>query len=239
MPDIIYFGQNLFSIEQARMLNSSLSSFPLEKEKRFIVIEVEKISTEASNALLKILEEDADFISNSIFIFLVRDSSILLETILSRSILVTMESNSEFEFIKLVGNQGFKKRDLVAFMCSFKESELKRALYIKEKFNLDIEVLAENLEKAFKMKELSLEFFKFFEDLKMFPFSFAFRAIEYLFLRSSRANISKISYYYSTFFKGNKHSAKQCKDNQALFLLMWFFLNKYSIFEELRKKAEI
>src|SRR4030042_882139 len=70
------------SIEQIRQIQHTASLPPFEGRCRIYIIEnAESLSVEAANALLKTLEEPE---SNVVFILLVTDSSLLLETVVSR-----------------------------------------------------------------------------------------------------------------------------------------------------------
>ncbi len=70
------------SIEQIRQIQHTANLPPFEgRYKVFIIQNAESLSVEASNALLKTLEEPE---SRIVFILLVTDSSLLLETIASR-----------------------------------------------------------------------------------------------------------------------------------------------------------
>lgn len=73
---------DLHSIESIRSLIQEAALPPLESTRRFFIIdEVEKMTTAASNALLKTLEEPP---SQSHFILVTQDSDALLSTIVSR-----------------------------------------------------------------------------------------------------------------------------------------------------------
>lgn len=70
------------SIEQIRQIQHTASLPPFEGKYRLYIIEnAESLSVEAANALLKTLEEPE---SKVVFILLVTDSSLLLETVVSR-----------------------------------------------------------------------------------------------------------------------------------------------------------
>ncbi|HEY95195.1 MAG TPA: DNA polymerase III subunit [Dehalococcoidia bacterium] len=74
------------SIEQIRQMQHTASLPPFEGKYRIYIIEnAESLSVEAANALLKTLEEPE---SKVVFILLVTDSSLLLETVVSRCQLV-------------------------------------------------------------------------------------------------------------------------------------------------------
>lgn len=231
-PDILYFGGALFSIENARNIILKTVSEPLELETRYVIMASDKFSPEAQNAVLKLLEEDTDYSAKSKFIFIVRTSSILVETILSRSVLVTLESNSTKEFMNLVGSRGFTKKDFVAYLCAFKETNLQKASYIKEKFNLSCDDLYDAVDKMYKITDLSQDFFNGVDNLKAYPYLFVYRAIEYLFIRQTQKNLKYLEEFYKLFYRKNYNKAKNVRDNMAVMLQMWYYLNKRPLFDK-------
>jgi len=235
-PDVFYFGGPLFSIDNARMLIRQTEAQPLEFDERYIIFDVDKYSPESQNAILKILEEDFDFESNARFIFIVRSSSVLLPTIQSRSVTVVLESNSTREFESLVLKKQYTKKEYVAYLCSYKEVNLNKALYIKEKFNLNIEEISDKLQKMYVPKELSQDFFTNLEDLKAYPFIFVYKAIEYDFVVNNKQNMYELERFYRLFYRKNFNKSKNVRDNLAVMLRMWYFLNKREFFNQYYKE---
>ena len=229
-PDILVFNQQLFGIAEARQLKQTIQTNPMELDTRYVVFYPEKYSQEAQNAILKLLEEDTDFTANTVFIFIVKTSSILLKTIESRSVITQLESNKEREFISLVKNKGFCKPEFVATICSFKEETLNKALYIKEKFNLDVDSLQEAVNKIFQFTEITEEIFQILEPLKMFPYAFIFKAIESEVVRSK--SLKNLEEFYNIFYRDNKHRSKTVKENISLIIRAFYFVNKYEEFKK-------
>lgn len=233
-PDILYYGGELFSVAEARDLINKSMSEPIEFQSRFVIFNVEKLSPESQNTILKLLEEDNEFEAKSKFIFIVRKQSSLLETIQSRSVLVTLESNSKREFEKLVSMRGFQKSDFVAYVCSGKETLLNKAVYIRDKFNLNLDELQEKVLKIYNQKQLNQDIFDKIDELKMFPYIFVYRAIEHEFIRNSK-NIMKLKNFYSLFFKENYNKTKNVKENLAGMLNIWYYLNKENLYNKYSK----
>ena len=85
--NLIYLGcesPNTISIDDIRNLKINLSKPPFNNSNRFIIIDdVELINANASNALLKLVEEPSNF---DFFIFINNKKQKLIETLFSRSI---------------------------------------------------------------------------------------------------------------------------------------------------------
>lgn len=92
-PDIQWVGQDLevrsIKIEEVREVIHAAAMRPYEgKWKVFILVRAERMTTEASNAFLKTLEEPPE---HTIFMLLVETKAYLLETIQSRSFEIRMK----------------------------------------------------------------------------------------------------------------------------------------------------
>ncbi|PIR85397.1 hypothetical protein COU15_01040 [Candidatus Kaiserbacteria bacterium CG10_big_fil_rev_8_21_14_0_10_45_20] len=100
-PDFYRARHESFLVEDARHICNYASLKPVE-EKKYIVIGVDTINTEAQSALLKAVEEGT---GHSIFFFLVGTGVSVLPTLLSRCVVLGGETNistSEGEdFLKL------------------------------------------------------------------------------------------------------------------------------------------
>ncbi len=235
-PDILYFGGDLFTIDNARQLLRAVQSEPIELDFRIVVIASDRASVEAQNAILKLLEEDSDFQAKSKFIFIVRSASQLVQTIQSRSFIISFEANSTREFLTLVRQKEFVKAEYVAYLASWKESNLRNILYIKDKFNLNVEDLYDKIDKMYKASELTLEFFTTLEELRAYPFVYVYRAIEYQIIRTNKALLPKLETFYSLFYKTNRKKTKNVRDNLAILLQAWYYLNKPDMFEQYAKE---
>lgn len=238
-PDVLLYLNDSFTIADSRDLIEKTSIFPFEKPFRFVIISFEKASNESLNALLKLLEEDGSAEVNSKFIIFVRDSGLLLDTILSRSTLVTLASETKDQFHALVVKKGFNKKEMISFVSNYQEKDLSNLSFLKEKFNLDLEELFVHIDKAFRLPEPSAEFFKCFEKWKQVPFKYAYRLIEFIFIRNSRTNLQNLMLYQEIFMRGNSTYHKECKLNEYQFLLMHYFFHKKILLDKFIKKAKI
>lgn len=92
-PDVFEYsapgGANSFHIDIIRSVINSAYVLPNEADyKVFILGNAECMSMPAQNALLKVLEEPPSYV---VFILTAKSKSMLLETVLSRSVVVTLE----------------------------------------------------------------------------------------------------------------------------------------------------
>lgn len=89
-PDIIYVekpaDRKTIGVEPIRALNDDVAIRPFYAQKKvYIINEGDILTPEAQNALLKTLEEPPEY---AVFIIVVENSSVLLQTVLSRSALI-------------------------------------------------------------------------------------------------------------------------------------------------------
>lgn len=83
------------SVEAVRTIKADAPSFPCEGELKFYIIkDSDKLTVQAQNALLKILEEPPSFV---VFILITENASLLLPTIRSRAPIFRMQSFSDAE----------------------------------------------------------------------------------------------------------------------------------------------
>ncbi len=131
-PDIKWIGQDMkqrsLKIEEMRETIGAASFKPYEgKRKVFILVQADRLTPDASNALLKTLEEPPD---KTIFILTADSRSNLLETILSRSFEVRLRplgKTAERESIALE-LQDKKWEDLLETYAGSNREELKKKL---------------------------------------------------------------------------------------------------------------
>lgn len=82
-----------FGIEDVRKIQQKISLRPFKGEKKTLIVNLYKgISTEAQNAMLKLLEEPP---SSSIIILQVENSGIFLPTILSRAQIIEIKNEED------------------------------------------------------------------------------------------------------------------------------------------------
>lgn len=89
-PDIIYIekpsDRKTIGVEPIRALNDDVAIRPFySKKKVYIINEGDILTPEAQNAFLKTLEEPPEY---AVFIIIVENSSVLLQTVLSRAALI-------------------------------------------------------------------------------------------------------------------------------------------------------
>ncbi len=165
-PDIfqIHPIEDMISVDQIRELPKVLAYPPLELPKRFIIIHcAEKLNVQASNALLKVLEEPP---SHSIFYLLTREPSDLLQTIQSRiqQIRFSPLSNSA-----LLGLEGAKSLGIANAFLGYAEGSFQRAETVLAQPNLldQLELAAEMLVRQWENSpRISSDSFRWVESLE-------------------------------------------------------------------------
>ncbi len=88
-PDVHYAYYESFGIDDGRALQEMQSLKPISGDKKFFIIALSSITSEAQNALLKVFEEPTP---GSHFFVIARSGSILLPTLASRMMYVRHES---------------------------------------------------------------------------------------------------------------------------------------------------
>jgi len=108
-PDVMSISAegNAIKIEQIRLLKQTAYLKPMIGKKRvFIVVEAEKMTEEAANSFLKILEEPPFF---SHIILVTHNSYLILPTIKSRCQILSFSPASREEMGKILLEMGYKK----------------------------------------------------------------------------------------------------------------------------------
>lgn len=111
-PDLYSIAYETLGIDDARQIAQYASLRPLG-EKKFILVYAARLTTEAQSALLKVLEEGS---GHSVFFFIVPPGVPLLETLLSRCVVVREHSKEDHtalgkEFLKLSYAERLKKAE--------------------------------------------------------------------------------------------------------------------------------
>ena len=119
-PDIITLtpdeGKAAISVDNIRELYSSVMIKPYSAEKKVIIIPgCEKLNVQAQNALLKMLEEPPSYI---VFILLTSNSNYFLETVLSRSLKLSMQPYSDNEIRAILSANGFSSVSDTVISCA-------------------------------------------------------------------------------------------------------------------------
>lgn len=91
-PDLLERRYQSFNIDNAREIKQFHSMRPVVSDaKKIFILTIDNITTEAQNALLKLLEEPADY---AIFFLLLPSTHLLLPTIKSRLFIIDNNSNN-------------------------------------------------------------------------------------------------------------------------------------------------
>lgn len=153
-PDIKEYGEEkekyTFKVEMSREIRSDAFVIPNDSDKKvYIIKEAQNMNDSSENALLKIFEEPPHF---DHFIMTCPSRSAMLDTVLSRSALISLGYNEESydaETQKLTG-------EIISALCSENELRLLEALAPlsadKERFLPVIGCLRRNLLEALKLK---------------------------------------------------------------------------------------
>src|SRR3989344_8109973 len=98
-PDVICQTYESFNMENSSEIKDWHSKLGVTKGKRVCIIASNFINREAEQTLLKIIEEPAE---NTHFFLIVPDSSVLLDTIISRTHIIKIDKNQNKEIQKEV-----------------------------------------------------------------------------------------------------------------------------------------
>lgn len=103
-PDVVTVslpeGKASISVEAVRDIKSSAVKVPVENDYKFYIIrDSEKLTVQAQNALLKVLEEPPAFV---VFILITTSASLLLPTIVSRAPVFRMQSFTADELFQIL-----------------------------------------------------------------------------------------------------------------------------------------
>lgn len=109
-PDFFNKKYENFTIDDAREIKSHHETMPVtEAGKKIFIINMNGITAEAQNAMLKLLEEPADYAH---FFLIISSPHLLLSTVRSRLQFVEIESgvnNGKFADIEVIRNEEAKK----------------------------------------------------------------------------------------------------------------------------------
>lgn len=109
-PDLFYLGgKDSIKIEEVRELIARISLKPFNsRHKTAIIDNAERLTIEAANALLKTLEEPP---GQAVIILIAKNSSMLLETIVSRARVVKFFKTNSEELLKILKENNIKESD--------------------------------------------------------------------------------------------------------------------------------
>jgi len=143
-PDVMVIQPegNAIKIEQMRTLRKIAYLKPMTGKKRvFIVTEVEKMTEEAANSLLKVLEEPPLF---SYVILVTHNSFLIIPTIKSRCQILNFPPVSREDILKILMEKGYEE-EKARVISRLVRGNLKQAL------DLDWEEIQERREQAWKL----------------------------------------------------------------------------------------
>ncbi len=132
-PDVGWLGRDpkvrSIKIEEVRGMMETASLKPYEGQwKVFILVDAERLTADAANAILKTLEEPP---AHTLFLLLVKNKAHLLETIQSRSFEVRLKSLQTVDFEKAPDPRAIRERNWFEFFDGFQSTpreELKELL---------------------------------------------------------------------------------------------------------------
>ncbi len=93
-PDVWHQEHDTFTIDEARKLREVQSNKALSDSKKIFIIELNGITIEAQNSLLKVFEEPTP---NTHFFIIAPSSELFLPTFRSRVMIVSHDSENDFE----------------------------------------------------------------------------------------------------------------------------------------------
>lgn len=134
-PDIFFIsrdkGQTQIPIDKIRQLQRRLSLKPFEAQyKVAIIAEAEDMSEEASNCLLKILEEPPD---DCVFILTASNRRMLIETIISRCQAIRFKPLTRDEVNNILIRDFSIEEKEARFLSAISDANIERALSFREK----------------------------------------------------------------------------------------------------------
>lgn len=125
LRDMIEFkvDKKIISVEDIRALNMELIKKPeISKNKVILIYEADKMTDKAQNSFLKSLE---DYVENIFIILIVNDIKKMIDTLVSRCLLVKFGRISFLEYEKIFKDKELKKQEL-------------RDLYLQTKGDIDV-----------------------------------------------------------------------------------------------------
>lgn len=151
-------GKNSIGVDTIRALQEDMAKAPEYGVRKVYVIGVaEKMTTEAQNALLKTLEEPAEYV---VVILVCTNFALLLETIRSRVVRIDFSRNSDREVLLAMEGQGidFEGQGISkSLVCAYADGIIGRALGIED-FEIFKQIPVEVLETLSLMPKGNVDF---------------------------------------------------------------------------------
>jgi DNA polymerase-3 subunit delta' len=145
-PDVFWLGEDsedrTLKIDQVRDLQEKANIRPYEGQKKvFIIVGAERLTEEASNAMLKTLEEPPN---HTLFILISSEPDKLLSTIQSRLLKLTLRKLALSEMEEVLSNKVDWVKSEIEFLTSFSRGSLGRAIQLHEEgfFNFKNKVIS-------------------------------------------------------------------------------------------------
>ena len=192
--------KNYITIDQIRSLDNFIHQSSFENFPKFIVIDsADDLNLNASNALLKILEEPKQ---NTYFILITHQISNLLATLRSRCIKFNLEKPSfdGFKSILLFHNDKFRIED-ISFLYDLSNGSPGLALDLfsddmKNTYNILLEIFSEKDSLSSKVFNLSISVSSYSND----QFKIYISMIKFILITILKINAG---YNFSNFFRSN------------------------------------
>jgi DNA polymerase III gamma/tau subunit len=152
-PDVITFeggtAKRSFSVDKIREIRQDAYIIPNEaRHKVYILYNAESMGKEAQNALLKVLEEPPSYI---VFILACKSHSAMLETVNSRSVVLTVTDNETADIVIKS-----KAEEILLAIIGENELDLLKLCYLvsldKDKLRLVLPEMAEVLRETYSEK---------------------------------------------------------------------------------------
>ncbi len=129
-PDIRYVTHekpNVISVDEIRVqLNSDISIKPYSRPRKiYIIDEAEKMNVQAQNAMLKTIEEPPEY---AVIILLVTNPGIMLQTILSRCILLNIRAVDKRKTVKLLSDKYGASEYMAELAADFSDGIVGKAI---------------------------------------------------------------------------------------------------------------
>ncbi len=129
-PDIRYITHekpNVISVDEIRVqLNSDIAIKPYSRSRKiYIIDEAEKMNVQAQNAMLKTIEEPPEY---AVIILLVTNPGIMLQTILSRCILLNIRAVDRKKMIRLLTDKYGASEYMAELAADFSDGNVGKAI---------------------------------------------------------------------------------------------------------------
>jgi DNA polymerase III subunit delta' len=137
-PDVFFItvkqGKQNIPVEEIRQLSTRLSLRSFESRFKVAILDADYLSEEASNALLKILEEPAE---DTIFVIIASDQGVVPDTIISRCHIIRFMPLSKQDIAAILVDEFRVDEKQAVFLSCLSGGDIKKALRFKQKDAID------------------------------------------------------------------------------------------------------